>query len=151
MIWWSGGPKKDLSIVPCDRIEKEQEIKARWTLKSITGSGCNMSCELVWVHAGSICELPGYIDEHHRRSGVLQRGKRSSPPTQHFSIQILLHVHTHWHSRTTEASNCVSSIALRIRGCNSRSCCLRSPLHATQFLELESGDFGTFFWPKFFV
>ncbi|CAK9265117.1 unnamed protein product [Sphagnum jensenii] len=38
----------------------------------------------------SVCELPGDIDEHHRRSGFLQRGKRSSsPPTQHLSLQIL--------------------------------------------------------------
>ncbi|KAH8935920.1 hypothetical protein BDL97_17G056100 [Sphagnum fallax] len=44
-----------------------------------------------WIlNNGSVCELPGYIDEHHRRSGFLQRGKRSSsPPTQHLSLQIL--------------------------------------------------------------
>ncbi len=47
MIWWSGGGKKDLSIVPCEGIEKKQEIKATWTLKTITGSGSNMSFELV--------------------------------------------------------------------------------------------------------
>ncbi len=140
-----------LSIVPCEGIEKKQKMKATWTLKTITGSRCNMSCELVfgWRHAGSICELPGYIDEHHRRSGFFQRGKRSSPPTQHFSLQILLHLHTQWHPRTTEASNRLSGTAIRIRRCNSRSCCLRSPLHATQFLELESGDLGTFLWPNF--
>ncbi len=47
MIWWSGGPKKDLSIVRCEGIKKKQKIKATWTFKTITGSGCNMSCELV--------------------------------------------------------------------------------------------------------
>ncbi len=40
--------QKDLSIVPCEGNEKKQEIKATWTLTKITGSGCNMSCELVF-------------------------------------------------------------------------------------------------------
>ncbi|CAK9210423.1 unnamed protein product [Sphagnum troendelagicum] len=86
---------------------------------------------------GSVCELPRYIDEHYRRSGFLQRGMRSSPPTQHLSLQILLHIYTHWHPRTTKASNCLTGTALRIRGCNSGSRCLPSPHHITPFLELS--------------
>ncbi len=48
MVWWLRRPKKTLSIVPCKGTEKKQNIKATWTLKTITGSACNTTCELAF-------------------------------------------------------------------------------------------------------
>ncbi|CAM6011642.1 unnamed protein product [Sphagnum balticum] len=90
------------------------------------------------MHAGSVCELPGYIDEHHRRSGFLQRGNSSSPPTHHLSLQILLH-NLHSLASQNYQKHLTASVVppSRIRGCNSRIRYLPSPLHITQFLELS--------------
>ncbi len=106
-----------------------EKIVLLWMILSMHPGG--------WISAaGSICELSRYVDDHHGRSGVLQRSARRGPAAQHLSLQILLHIHAHRHPATAEAPHGRGGAALGGRSCGRRSGRVRPPFHAPQFLEL---------------
>jgi hypothetical protein len=82
----------------------------------------------------TLMSTTGAVDFFKEARGVVVRLHNISP------LSNSLHIYTHWHPRTTKASNCLSGTALRIPAASipeAVAACHRSRLHITQFLELS--------------